>query len=184
MDAATCGQTAIYLPKSYRKRQQQDILEFIAANGYITMERAVKKYRHGLLASQITTLVLDAIPDVIVINGGNVFIRDSILQQVQVGIQDCLSPSSAAESTQFLDLQEYLPVEFLQSPTTVLDILEKVGFTSPSDGVAVIGNDRAIVVGKDVIQQFKDKHLSRLIQDHSKKSSHRNISHRLCFGRR
>lgn len=167
MDAATCGQTAIYLPKSYRKRQQQDVLEFIAANGYITMERAVKKYRQGLLASQITTLVLDAIPDVIVINGGNVLIRDSILQQVQAGIQDCLSPS-AAESTQFLDLQEYLPVELLQSPTTVLDILEKVGFTSSSDGVAVIGNDRAIVVGKDVIQRFKDKHLSRLIQDHSK----------------
>jgi hypothetical protein len=166
MDDAACGQTAMYLPTSYRTRQQQEILEFLAANGYITMERAVRNYRQGFLGTQITTLVRDAFPDVAVLNDGHVFITDSILQQVQVGIQDYLSPSSAASD--FLDLQEYLPAELLQSSTIVLIILEKIGFTLPSDGIAVIGNDRAIVVSKEVIQQVKDKHLSQLIQKHAK----------------
>jgi hypothetical protein len=166
MDAAACGQTAMYLPTSYRTRQQQEILEFLAANGYITMERAVRNHRQGFLGTQITTLVRDAFPDIAVLNDGQVFMTDSILQQVQIGIQDYLSPSSAG--SEFLDLQEYLPAELIQSSTIVSSILEHSGFRSPSDGVAVIGNDRAIVVSKEVIQQVKDKHVSQLIQKHAK----------------
>ena len=165
-DTATCDQTAIYLPTSYRKRQKQEILEFIASNGYITLERAVRNYRQGLLAAQITSLVQDAFSNVTVLRDGQVFVTDSILQQVQLAIQENLSPSSSA--SKILDLQDYLPADLLQSPTIVLSILEKSDFSSPSDGVAVIGNDRTILVGKEVIQNFKDDHLSQLIQSHAK----------------
>jgi hypothetical protein len=165
VDAATSGQTAMYLPTSYRNKQQQEILEFISANGYITMERAVRNYRQGFLAPQIKTLVLDAFPDVSVLHDGDVFVADSILQQVETGIQDYLSQSSPSE---FLDLQEYLPFDLLQSTAIVSNLLEKVGFASPTDGVAVIGNEQAIIVSKEAIQQIEDKHLSPLLQQYAK----------------
>ena len=165
-DAVTCGQTAMYLPISYRKRQQREILDFISANGYITMERAVRNYRQGFLATQVTTLIRSLFPDVTILDSGQVFITHQILQQVQVGVQDYLSSSSAVSG--FLDLQEYLPVELLQSSTIVLSVLENIGFASPSNGVAVIGNDRAIVASKEVIKHVKDNHLSHLIQKHAK----------------
>ena len=166
-DAATCSQTAMYLPFSYRKRQQQEILDFLSANGYITMDRAVRNYRQGLLAAQITTLINEAFPGVTILNSGNVFITDSVLQQVQVGVQDYLSSSSVASGV--LDLQEYLPEELLQSSAIVLNILETIGFTSPTDGVAVTGNDRAIIVSKEIIKHIKENDLSQLIQKHARK---------------
>lgn len=163
-DAATSSQTAMYLPVSYRMRQQQEIMEFISANGYITMERAGRNYRQGFLPAQITSLIEDAFPECVVL--GHVFVTDSILQQVQVGLQEYLSSAATAE---FLDLQEYLPAELLQSSTIVSSLLEKIGFVAPRDGVAVIGNDRAIVAGKEVIKNAKDKYLSQLIQKDAKK---------------
>lgn len=164
-DDITCGQTAMYLPVSYRTRQQQGILDFLSSNGYITMERAGRNYHHGYLPAQITTLIQEAFPGAVVLDNGQVFVTDFILQQVQVGVQIYFSSAAASE---FLDLQDYLPAKLLQSSTIILGILESIGFTSPRDGVAVIGNDRAIVAGKEVIRQSRDKHLSQLIQKHAK----------------
>ena len=163
-DSSTCGQTAMYLPISYRQKQQEEILEFLSANGYITMARAVRNYNHGLLATQITELVTDSFPGVTILNEGTVFVAEQTLQQVQVGVQDYLSSTTPS----LLDLEEYLPEELLQSPTTVQNILDTIGFTSPSEGVAVMGNDRAILASKEAIKHFKDNHLSQLLQKHAK----------------
>jgi len=165
IDAAMSGQTAMYLPISYRERQRQEILEFVNSNGYITLERALKNYRKGFPAAQISIIVQEAFPDIIVLNDGDTFISDSILQQVKVEVDDYLLSASTCE---LLDLQEYLPAELIQSPTTMLSVFKCIGFNSPSDGIVVVGNDRTIVVSYKVVQHLKAEHLSPHIQEYAK----------------
>jgi hypothetical protein len=168
MDTAT-SQTAMFLPTSYRKRQEQDILEFITANGYITMERAHRQYQQGLSVTQITTLVRDVFPDVTMIgttdDDDEVLVNDNTLQQFRVGIQNYLSSPIMSE---VMDLQEYLPVDLIKS-TIVPSILEKSGFkTSSTDGIAVIGKYQAIVVSNEIVKQIETKILSQLVLEYAK----------------
>ncbi|MGK3736067.1 MAG: hypothetical protein ACI90V_002909 [Bacillariaceae sp.] len=168
MDTAT-SQTATFLPTSYRKRQEQDILEFITANGYITMERAQRQYQQGLSVNQITTLVRDVFPGVIMIGSTNdddeVLVNDNTLQQFRVGIQNYLSSPIMSE---VMDLQEYLPVDLIKS-TIVPSILEKSGFnTSSADGIAVIGKYQAIIVSNEIVKQIENIILSQLVQEYAK----------------
>lgn len=161
MDSTT-SQTATFSPTLYRKRQEQDILEFIVANGYITKKR-VRQYQQGL-PGEIITLVRDIFPDATVIgtDDDEVVVTENILQQVAVGIQIFLtSPMS-----EVMDLHEYLPVDLIKS-TIVHSILEKSGFIA-SDGMIIIGKDGAIVISNELMKEIESKTLSRLGHEYAK----------------
>ncbi|VEU37310.1 unnamed protein product [Pseudo-nitzschia multistriata] len=167
-DGGAGGRAAVYLPTSYRHKQQQEILEFVAANGYLAVDRAVRNYPQGLLPGQIRDLVEESFPGVVGLGHGPsaVLVTESTLQQAKASIEDFLScPKARSES---LDLGDCLPAHLTESPALVSGLLERIGFASSPDGVAVIEEDRAIVVGNELVQLIKDRCLPRLVQEYGK----------------
>jgi E3 UFM1-protein ligase 1 len=148
-------QSAMYMPLSYQRQQEQAVMDFLTTNGFVTLDRAPN--RHTL-----KTLVEDSFPDAFVIGQYDVVIMDAILEEVRAGVSDYV----ASSSSEILDLQDYLPAELVR-PQIVSNVLSKIGFDE-SQGVSVSTSDYAVVVRKNLIDQMEERHLSQLVQDFSK----------------
>ncbi|KAG7349284.1 E3 UFM1-protein ligase [Nitzschia inconspicua] len=148
-------QTAMYVPQSYRQQQEQSVVDFLTANGFVTLDRAPNR-------NILTALVQDRFPDAFVIGDYDVIILDTVLEEGRAGVSEYLTSSS----TEFLDLQEYLPTELLQSHTIQI-ILSKIGFDE-SQAVAIATNDQAIIMRNTLIQEIEEKHLTQLVEDFAK----------------
>jgi hypothetical protein len=147
--------TALFTPHTYEQGQRQAILDFVSANGYIT---ASSSTRYGMPTSQMMAIVEKSFPDSIVLGGNDgCAVQDHVLQMVQVAIQ---------ESTTSVDLQEFLPVELLQ-PNILRLVLDHIGF-DPSQGVAVVADDQALVIHKDLVKEIAQKVLPNLVEAFAK----------------
>jgi hypothetical protein len=151
---ASSTTTAMFLPNVYTQTQHQEILDFVSSNGYMTAERAT---RQGMPMSQMTDLVQKSFPDAIVL--GDVLILDHVLQNIQVVIQELATTGS-------IDLQEYLDAELIRSDI-LQTLLNRAGFTD-DHGVAVLVDDQALLVSRDLIQGIFVKTLPPLMQRFSK----------------
>lgn len=147
--------TALFTPHTHEQGQRQTILDFVSANGYIT---ASSSTRYGMPTSQMMAIVKKAFPDTIILGGNDgCVVQDHVLQNVQVEIE---------ESSTSVDLQEFLPVELLQ-PSILRLILDHIGF-DPSQGVAVVADDQALVIHKDLVKEIAQKVLPPLIESFAK----------------
>jgi hypothetical protein len=147
--------TALFTPHTYEQGQRQAILDFVSANGYIT---ASSSTRYGMPTSSMMEIVKKEFPDAIVLGGNDgCVVQDHVLQNVQVAIQ---------ESTTSVDLQEFLPVELLQ-PSIVRLVLDHIEF-DPSQGVAVVADDQALVIHKDLVKEIAQKVLPPLVEAFAK----------------
>ena len=147
--------TALFTPHTHEQGQRQTILDFVSANGYIT---ASSSTRYGMPTSQMMAIVKEKFPDTIVLGGNDgCVVQDHVLQNVRVAIE---------ESSTSVDLEEFLPVELLQ-PDILRLILDQIVF-DPSQGVAVVADDRALVIHKDLVKEIAQKVLPPLIESFAK----------------
>ena len=152
------GGTAMFVPYVYTQRQQQEVTDFYATNGFITTDIAK---RHGALPQQMVQWITEgkenndsdlATTDVVVLTdesddpSSTVLLADHICQNLQAAIQECCCSQDSGNNTNdsdsknnsstlahTIDLQEYLPAELVNRPETVLQLLDHVGFKSSSD---------------------------------------------------
>jgi hypothetical protein len=93
---------------------------------------------------------------------GNFLILEHVLQNMQVAIQECATTGT-------IDLQEYLPAELVQSDI-VQKLLNRVGF-SADHGVAVLVDDKALIISRDLVKEIHQNVLPPLIQSFAKTRS-------------
>ncbi|CAJ1960044.1 unnamed protein product [Cylindrotheca closterium] len=106
--------TATFTPSSYTNKQQDEVANFLEANGFISKARAL---RHGLSLLKIEQLAKERHQDVIILEDF-LIAEHTVLQKLQASIELCIENGIS-------DLQEYIPAELIRQDI-IFELLKRV----------------------------------------------------------
>mmetsp|Transcript_9172 Transcript_9172/g.17271 ORF Transcript_9172/g.17271 Transcript_9172/m.17271 type:complete len:908 (-) Transcript_9172:1566-4289(-) len=116
-DSSSCIVTnpmsAVYVPRSYTVGQEEEVISFFYATGYITFERGEQL---GLSKKRLTEVILMNIPQAVILSKCLVF-RSKIEPPIKSALEACIALNT------FLDLSLYFPdkMSVLDSVTFLKD---------------------------------------------------------------
>ena len=148
-------QTATFIPEAYTKQQEQEMITFLTLNGYITSNRISNR-------QALMKIVNEKYPDAFIIDNDSddsVIILSSLLQELQIAIQDYVDSVTKSD---IFDFQDYLPTGLINE-SIISRILAKIDFSDDRGVPVIAGNDRAILIRNDMIQQIQEQQVTPLI---------------------
>jgi hypothetical protein len=147
--------TAMFLPEVYKSSQQKEVMKFLSDNGFISQDRAT---RHGLSISKVTNLAKEAHDDILIMSD-LVMVGHIVLQKIQSAIQVCMASG-------VVDILDHLPTELIRSDI-LRELLCRAEFSS-EQGILILSDGQAILIGKTFVDDVSSRVLSPLVQDFAK----------------
>eukprot|EP00980_Cylindrotheca_fusiformis_P014774 scaffold4026_cov117-Cylindrotheca_fusiformis.AAC.9 len=155
--------TALFLPDIYTSTQRNEVMTFIADNGFISRDRAIN---HGLSIPKIADLVEESYDD-IEIQGDVLMVGGIVLQKMLLAVQVCLA-------TGFVDLLDHFPAELVRADI-LQDFLSRADF-SAEQGLLVMSGAQAVLVARSFVDDVASSVLPPLVQAFAKARAEEIVS--------